>query len=132
MADHEGSVVIGNPNIHEDKKLGPVVILNPNKESPVMQEEIFGPILPVFTYKDIDEAIQFVNSKDKPLAVYYYGKNSWSNKNMVRVKEETYSGAFLVNESAFHFLNQYAPFGGVGASGYGRCHGHEGFKQCSN
>ena len=97
-----------------------------------MQEEIFGPILPVFTYKNIDEAIQFINKKDKPLAVYYFGKNSSSNKNLMRVKHETYSGAFLVNEIVMHFVNQYLPFGGVGASGYGRCHGHEGFKQCSN
>ena len=70
-----------------------------------MKEEIFGPLLPVYTYKNIDEAIQFVNKLDKPLAVYYFGKNSFRNKNLMRVKEETYSGAFLVNEVAMHFLN---------------------------
>lgn len=132
MADHEGTVVIGNANAHEDKNLTPSVILNPNKDSPIMQEEIFGPLLPVYTYKNIDEAIQFINELDKPLAVYYYGNNSTKNKNLMRVKEETYSGAFLVNEAAMHFTSQYLPFGGVGASGYGRCHGFEGFKQCSN
>ena len=97
-----------------------------------MKEEIFGPILPVFTYKNIQEAITFVQNIDKPLAVYYFGKNSWSNKNMMRVKEETSSGAFLVNDIAIHFLNADTPFGGVGGSGYGRCHGKEGFLQCSN
>ena len=55
---------------------------------------------------------------DKPLAVYYFGRNSWYNKNLMRLKEETSSGAFLVNEIAGHFLNADTPFGGVGASGY--------------
>ena len=97
-----------------------------------MSEEIFGPILPVFTVKNIEESIDFINKRDKPLAVYYFGKYSWRNKNMVAVKERTSSGAFLVNEMAVHFLSASLPFGGVGASGYGRCHGKEGFLQCSN
>ena len=105
MEDHQGTVVIGNPNVHEDKNLTPAVILQPSKDSPIMKEEIFGPLLPVYTYKNIDEAIEFVNSLDKPLAVYYFGKNSFSNKNLMRVKEETTAGAFLVNEVAMHFLN---------------------------
>ena len=57
MADHEGTVVIGNPNVHEDKNLTPAVILNPSQDAPIMKEEIFGPLLPVYTYKNIDEAI---------------------------------------------------------------------------
>lgn len=97
-----------------------------------MKEEIFGPILPVHTYKNIGEAIEFINKLDKPLAVYYFGKNSSSNSNLKRVKNETSSGAFLVNDIAIHFFNSDTPFGGVGASGYGRCHGREGFLQCSN
>ena len=92
-----------------------------------MKEEIFGPILPVFTYKNIQEAIDFIHRIDKPLAVYYFGRNSSSNPNMRRLKEETSSGAFLVNDIAIHFLNADTPFGGVGGSGYGRCHGKEGF-----
>ena len=130
MEDHQGAVVIGNPNSYEDKNLTPSVILNPSPESAIMKEEIFGPLLPVFTYKNIDEAIQFVNKMDKPLAVYYFGP--MNGKNGQRVKMETSSGAFLVNEATLQFINQYTPFGGVGASGYGRCHGFEGFKQCSN
>ena len=82
--------------------------------------------------KNIQETIDFITKMDKPLAVYYFGKNSWSNKNLMRVKEETSSGAFVVNDIAIHFLNASTPFGGVGASGYGRCHGREGFMQCSN
>ena len=130
MEDHQGAVVIGNPNSYEDKNLTPSVILNPSPESAIMKEEIFGPLLPVFTYKNIDEAIQFINKMDKPLAVYYFGP--MNGKNGQRVKMETSSGAFLVNEATLQFINQYTPFGGVGASGYGRCHGFEGFKQCSN
>jgi len=97
-----------------------------------MKEEIFGPILPVITFKNIGEAIDFINKIDKPLAVYYFGKNSCGNANMMRVKEETTSGAFLVNDAVIHFINAATPFGGVGGSGYGRCHGKEGFLQCSN
>ena len=132
LADHGGTVIEGNANADIDKNLLPTVILNPSLDSDLMKEEIFGPILPVFTYKNIQEAITFVQNIDKPLAVYYFGKNSWSNKNMMRVKEETSSGAFLVNDIAIHFLNADTPFGGVGGSGYGRCHGKEGFLQCSN
>ena len=97
-----------------------------------MKEEIFGPILPVFSYKTIEEAIDFIKKKDKPLAVYYFGANSSRNKNLYKIKEETSSGAFLVNEMAMHFFNADTPFGGVGASGYGRCHGKQGFLECSN
>ena len=57
MEDHEGTVVVGNPNANEDKNLTPSVILNPSQEAPIMKDEIFGPLLPVFTYKNIDEAI---------------------------------------------------------------------------
>ena len=66
---------------------------------------------------------------DKPLSVYYFGSK---NKNMQMLREKTSSGAFVVNDIAMHFMNPNIPFGGVGASGYGRCHGFEGFKECSN
>ena len=132
LADHGGTVIVGNSNASVDKKLQPTVVLNPSLESDLMKEEIFGPILPVFTYKNIDEAITFIKKLDKPLAVYYFGKNSWGNPNLMKLKNETSSGAFLVNDMAVHFLNADTPFGGVGASGYGRCHGKEGFLQCSN
>lgn len=128
LEDHQGTLIEGNPDTGEDKNLIPSVVLNPSLEAPLMKEEIFGPILPVFTYKNIGEAIEFIGKLDKPLAVYYFGKNSMSNPNLVRVKNETTSGAFLVNDIAIHFLNADTPFGGVGASGYGRCHGYEGFK----
>ena len=132
LADHGGTLIEGNANANFDKNLLPTVILNPSLDSQLMKEEIFGPILPVFTYKNIQEAIEFINKMDKPLAVYYFGRNSWGNPNLMRLKNETSSGAFLVNDIAVHFLNADTPFGGVGGSGYGRCHGKEGFLQCSN
>lgn len=95
-----------------------------------MQEEIFGPILPIITYQNLDEAIKFINSGDKPLALYYFGdKNTKACK---RLNHETSSGAFATNDALMQVLNPYLPFGGVGYSGYGRYHGYEGFKQCSN
>lgn len=112
----------------EDQSLAPTVILNPSLDSKLMNEEIFGPILPVFTFKDTDEAVAFIRKIDKPLAVYYFGANSSRNKNMLRFKQETSSGAFVVNELGYQVLNGDLPFGGVGGSGYGRTHGYEGFK----
>ena len=132
LADHGGTVITGNANASRDKNLTPTIILNPVLDSPVMQDEIFGPILPVLTYKTLDEAIETIKSLDKPLAVYYFGKNSSSNKNLKRLRAETSSGAFLVNEIAVQYFNADTPFGGVGGSGYGRSHGKEGFLQCCN
>jgi len=75
-------VVIGNEKAHLDKDLKPSVILNPSPESPLMKDEIFGPILPIITYKNIQEAIEFINNRPKPLATYYYGSNSQWNANL--------------------------------------------------
>ena len=65
----------------------PTVIVNPSRDSGIMKAEIFGPILPILTYKNFDEVIEFINSKPKPLGIYYFGTNSLSNTNLVRVKE---------------------------------------------
>lgn len=132
MADHKGTVVIGNAAAHEDGNLTPSVVLNPAIDGGLMSEEVFGPIVGVITYKNIDEAIKVINSKPKPLAVYYFGTNSNKNENLVRLMRETSSGAFVVNDVCSHFINEELPFGGVGESGYGRLHGKEGFDSCCN
>lgn len=106
--------------------------MNPLVSSPLMKEEIFGPILPIITYNTIEDAIKFINDRDKPLAIYYFGSNSNSNKNLIKVQNSTSSGSFVVNEVITQMLNPYLPFGGVGASGYGRLHGKQGFDECSN
>ena len=97
-----------------------------------MKDEIFGPILPVITYKNIDEAITFIQNRPKPLATYYFGSNSIWNNNLSLVQKRTSSGAFVVNECCTQIFNCDLPFGGVGMSGYGRYHGKQGFDECSN
>ena len=109
----------------------PTVIDTPDLNSPVMLEEIFGPVLPVYSFMNIDETVKFINDRDKPLAIYYFGK-CYSNPNLERLREETTSGAFCVNDAIVHIINHGFGFGGVGASGYGRYGGFDGFKQWSN
>ena len=132
LADHQGTVVVGNENAHNDLNLTPTVVLNPSEDCELMKHETFGPILNVFTYKKFDDAVKFINARPKPLAVYYFGNNSSGNQNMQRLISETSSGAFACNEITLQMLNSELPFGGVGQSGYGRLKGKAGFDQCSN
>jgi aldehyde dehydrogenase (NAD+) len=127
----KGKVVCGGKVNRSIKYVEPTIILNPEDNSPVMQEEIFGPVIPIITFKDIDQVINIINSKDKPLAIYYYGK-CYSNPNNDRLLNETSSGAYVVNEAIIQICNHEFGFGGVGASGYGRYGGYDGFKQWSN
>jgi acyl-CoA reductase-like NAD-dependent aldehyde dehydrogenase len=91
----------------------------------VMQEEIFGPILPIVTYQKLDEAIDYVNDHPRPLALYYFGHDKAS---IDRVLSETVSGGVSVNETLIHLGQDDLPFGGVGPSGMGHYHGREGFE----
>lgn len=125
-----GKIICGGNVKKEIKYCEPTIILEPDKDSELMKDEIFGPILPVYPYKSVNEAIKMIKSHDKPLTVYYFGKpNTITAKRLV---EETSSGHFVANEIATHFFSQYQGFGGVGASGYGRHGGFEGFKNFSN
>ncbi len=90
----KGEIFCGGRVDRDIKFVEPTVIVNPDQASPVMEEEIFGPVLPVLTFKKIDEVIDLINKKDKPLAVYYFGKTG-SNTNRDRLMNETSSGAFL-------------------------------------
>lgn len=85
-ADHKGQVIVGNPNAHIDGNLTPTIVMNPARDSKMVTGEIFGPILPVLTYKNIDEVVAYINSKPKPLAVYYFGTNAFSNPNLMKLK----------------------------------------------
>lgn len=91
-----GKIICGGKVNREAKYIEPTIILKPDLESKLMKEEIFGPILPIFPFKDIGEVIRFINARDKPLAVYYFGKSN--SQNAQRVCAETSSGAFVVNE----------------------------------
>lgn len=130
FADHGGEVVIGNPNAHQDFNLQPSVILNPSKTSPVMTDEIFGPILPMLVYRDFNEVIDHIQGRDKPLAAYFFGDIKSQNYKTFETKVST--GAINTNDVVMQVSSDYLPFGGVGASGYGRYHGEAGFQQFSN
>jgi aldehyde dehydrogenase (NAD+) len=94
-----------------------------------MKEEIFGPILPIITYETMDEVTKYISAHDKPLALYIFSKNK---KSIKKILAETSSGGVVINHLIFHLANPYLPFGGVGASGIGSCHGFFGFRAFSH
>ena len=101
----------------------PTVVLDPAPDSPVMTTEIFGPVLPVCSYNTLDEAVAFVNGREKPLALYFFGKLN-DGKDVIR---RTSSGGACINDTIMHIVNEKVPFGGVGNSGMGRYHGKLSF-----
>ncbi len=105
------------------------IIRNPSDDMAVMRDEIFGPVLPVKRYGQIDEAIDFVNRRDRPLGLYYFGRDAAEEE---RVLDSTISGGVTVNDVIFHVSAEELPFGGVGPSGMGAYHGHDGFKTFSH
>jgi len=121
-----GKILYGGKANESVKHIQPTIILNPTKDSPLMNEEIFGPILPILVYKNIEEVINYINEKPKPLAVYFYGQTNHAE--LGRIQTQTSSGAILANECFMQMVSHYQGFGGVGESGYGRYGGYEGFK----
>jgi len=113
----------------EHRKIPPTLILNPTDDMKVMQEEIFGPVMPVKTYKAVDEAVGYINAHDRPLGLYYFGADD-SEKD--RVLNNTTSGGVSVNDVIMHVAQEELPFGGVGPSGMGSYHGYDGFKEFSH
>lgn len=110
-------------------KMPLTIVRNPTDDMKVMQEEIFGPILPVKTYAHIDEAIDYVNAHDRPLGLYYFGNDRSEEQ---RVLTRTISGGVTVNDVLFHNAMEDLPFGGIGPSGMGNYHGFDGFKTFSH
>ncbi len=113
----------------EHRKIPPTLILNPSDDMKVMQEEIFGPVLPVKTYKQVDEAVNYINANDRPLGLYWFGTDEAEK---AKVLERTTSGGVTVNDVVMHVAQEDLPFGGVGPSGMGSYHGHDGFKEFSH
>jgi coniferyl-aldehyde dehydrogenase len=105
------------------------LVIEPPEELGLMQEEIFGPILPVKAYDSIDEAVSYVNSGERPLALYVFSKDEQLSSDVLR---RTTSGGACVNAAAVHGALASLPFGGSGQSGSGRHHGLEGFREFSN
>ncbi len=119
-----GEVVIGGQHDVKQRYLAPTVLRNVPLDAPVMADEIFGPILPVFSVPDMDAAIRFVTARDKPLALYVFSKNSAT---VDKVLSGTSSGGACVNDAVMQLVPPELPFGGVGGSGMGAYHGRNGF-----
>mmetsp|Transcript_7164 Transcript_7164/g.11653 ORF Transcript_7164/g.11653 Transcript_7164/m.11653 type:complete len:489 (-) Transcript_7164:233-1699(-) len=131
--DHGGNVLFGGkfPDgfVREGHRyVPPTLILDPRKDAKVMEEELFGPILPVVTVQSCSEAIEIVKSKPKPLALYIFAPKKETND----VIEATSSGAVVMGDAMLHKGNPHLPFGGIGNSGMGRMHGEYGFREFSN
>jgi coniferyl-aldehyde dehydrogenase len=109
--------------------LPPTLVLDVHDDMRIMQEEIFGPVLPIVTYRDLTEAIAFVNARPRPLALYYFGSSATNQK---QVLTRTTSGGVTINGTLMHYVQDDLPFGGVGASGFGAYHGIEGFRAFSH
>jgi coniferyl-aldehyde dehydrogenase len=105
-------------------KMAPALVIEPDDKMAVMTDEIFGPILPVKTYKEVGEVIDYVNDRDRPLAIYYFGSDIAEQE---RVLARTTSGGVSINDVIMHVSMEDLPFGGVGQSGMGNYHGREGF-----
>jgi len=116
------------PTSTTDKLFTPVVLLDTNDSMQVMREEIFGPILPVLTYRDLEEALEFVNAHERPLALYYFDYNAGR---LDHVLQTTISGGVTINDVIYHIAQNNLPFGGVGSSGMGHYHGRAGFETFS-
>ena len=110
------------------RKIPPTLLVDPPDDAKVMQEEIFGPLLPLKTYRDLAEALHYVNARPRPLALYYFGDDRGEAE---RVLSGTASGGACVNDVMQHVFQTNLPFGGCGNSGFGRYHGGEGFKAFS-
>jgi len=120
----KGKIVTGGEKDSATRFIAPTIIDNIKPSDPVMQEEIFGPVLPVITVTSMDEAIKFINDRPKPLALYLFTKNSRLKK---RFLNETSFGGGCINDTLMHFPNGHMPFGGVGLSGMGSYHGKKSF-----
>ena len=120
---------LGEFDSNENNIMTTKVLLNVNDNMRVMQEEIFGPLLPVMVYEELSEVVDYINKHDHPLGLYFFGNNK-SEQNFII--NNTRSGGVTINDAMFHLMQSRLPFGGVGPSGYGHYHGHEGFLNFSN
>jgi coniferyl-aldehyde dehydrogenase len=112
----------------EKRVFSPIVLSNVEDSMQVMQEEIFGPILPVMTFRDVNEALSYVNDHERPLALYYF---DYDSRRVEHVLRTTVSGGVTINDVIYHIAQNNLPFGGVGASGMGHYHGKAGFETFS-
>ncbi|MGO9432302.1 aldehyde dehydrogenase family protein, partial [Rhodoblastus sp.] len=112
----------------KQRRMAPTIVLGATPEMAIMQEEIFGPLLPILPYDTLDEALAFVNARERPLALYGFGDDARFRE---RILSETISGGVTLNDCLLHYAQEEQPFGGVGASGIGAYHGEWGFRAFS-
>ena len=124
-----GVLLTGGETVKAKRFIAPTLIIGMSDDSAIMQEEIFGPVLPIITFSDLDEAVAYVNAKPKPLALYIYAQDKSAIK---KVLQETSAGDTCVNQTMMHFLHPNLPFGGVNNSGIGKSGGVWGFRAFSH
>jgi aldehyde dehydrogenase (NAD+) len=124
----QGRIVAGGKSDASQRYIEPTLLDDVSPTAPVMQEEIFGPILPMITFDAISEALDFVKKREKPLALYYFGTNSAGREFL----HKTSSGGACINDAVMQIANENVPFGGVGTSGMGHYHGRYSFDAFSH
>ncbi|MGA9232373.1 MAG: aldehyde dehydrogenase [Exiguobacterium oxidotolerans] len=125
----QGEILFGGQVDAATRKMAPTVMTDVDPESPLMQEEIFGPILPVYSYREVEEVIRFINDRDKPLALYLFTE---SEAVQHRVLDRVSFGGGCINDTLMHVAQHNLPFGGVGGSGIGGYHGKFSFETFSH
>jgi len=125
----KAEIVHGGTIGQNNNYIEPTLVLNPREDSELMQNEIFGPILPIKTFSDLDETIHYINEKEKPLALYIFSK---SKKNIDNILKNTRAGGTCINQVLLQYLNHNLPFGGSNNSGIGKSHGYFGFLEFTN
>ena len=120
---------MGGDSDSESNYIAPTILTDIDNNSPIMSEEIFGPILPVITFKELKEATDFINKQPKPLGLYIFSKKS---KNIDFILDNTSAGGTCINDTILHYMHLNLPFGGINTSGFGRTRGFAGFQAFSN
>ncbi|MCQ4260750.1 coniferyl aldehyde dehydrogenase [Stutzerimonas stutzeri] len=123
-AEAKGARLVPLFETGQDRRMPHYLLLDTTDDMLVMQDEIFGPLLPIVPYDELDEALAYVNARPRPLALYYFGYNKAEQRQVLR---HTHSGGVCLNDTLLHVAQDDLPFGGVGPSGMGHYHGHEGF-----
>lgn len=124
----DGKVILGGKTDAAERYIEPTLLDDVNPSSPVMQEEIFGPILPILTFEKRREAISFIKNREKPLALYYFGNTD----DGCEVVKHVPAGGTCINDTIMHIANENIPFGGIGNSGMGQYHGYDSFRAFSH
>ena len=127
-AEEKGARILpinpGNEDLSGTRIIAPTLLLDVNDDMKVMQDEIFGPLLPILPYDNLDAALDYIAERPRPLALYYFG---YDKAEQQRLMEQTHAGGMCINDALLHVAQDDMPFGGIGASGMGHYHGHEGF-----